>query len=298
MKIIKSIIFLFFISSFAHAQSDSIKSDTTYWDNGAVLNLNFSQVDLTNWSGGGQSSISIGGLTNFKANYAKGKNVWDNRLDMAYGLLRQGDSEAPFIKTDDNIILTSRYSRQLKKQIFLSAIVDFRTQFDEGLNDEGVVISRFMSPGFLLGNIGLTYKYKKVFTATFSPLSSKSTFVMDDSLSTAGAYGVEPGENFRFQGGINFASSFQKDIWENVNLSTNLNLFADYEKLGNVDVNWETALNFKINKFLSASYSTQLIYDDDIKSKEIIVNEATGESRNVAGVQFKSVMNIGLNIKI
>ncbi|WKV10815.1 DUF3078 domain-containing protein [Marivirga harenae] len=298
MKIIKTSFILFFLSSLAYSQTDSIKSDTTYWEKGAVLNLNFSQVDLTNWNGGGKSSISIGGLTNFNANYTKGKNVWDNRLDMAYGLLRQGESEAPFVKTDDNIILTSRYSRQLKKRMFLSAIVDFRTQFDEGLNDESVVISRFMAPGFLLANIGVTYKYKKLFTGTLSPLSSKSTFVMDDSLSTAGAYGVEAGENFRFQGGINFSSSFQKDIWENVNLSTNLNLFADYEKLGNVDVNWETALNFKINKFLSASYSTQFIYDDDIKSKEIIVNEATGESRNVAGVQFKSVMNIGLNIKI
>lgn len=298
MKILTSISFFLFLTSSVFAQNDSIKADTTYWSKGAVLNLNFSQVDLTNWNGGGQSSISIGGLTNFNANYSKGKNVWDNRLDLAYGLLRQGDGDSPFVKTDDNIILTSRYSRQLKKRIFLSAIVDFRTQFDEGLNEEDVVISRFMSPGFLLGNIGLTYKYKKIFTATFSPLSSKSTFVMDDSLSTAGAYGVNPGENFRFQGGINFSSSFQKDIWENVNLSTNLNLFADYEKLGNVDVNWETALNFKINKFLSASYSTQLIYDDDIKSKEIIVDEATGETRNVAGIQFKSVMNIGLNIKI
>ena len=298
MKITITIVFTFIISLPIFAQNDSIKSDTTYWSKGAVLNLNFSQVDLTNWNGGGQSSVSVGGLTNFNANYAKGKNVWDNRLDMAYGLLRQGDSESPFVKTDDNIILTSRYSRQLKKRIFLSAIVDFRTQFDEGLNEENVVISRFMSPGFLLGNLGLTYKYKTIFTATFSPLSSKSTFLMDDSLSTAGAYGVDPGKNFRFQCGINFASSFQKDIWENVNLSTNLNLFADYEKLGNVDINWETALNFKINKFLSASYSTQLIYDDDIKSKEVIVNETTGETKSVAGVQFKSVMNIGLNIKI
>lgn len=297
MKVTIIILLTLFLSSPIFAQNDSVQSDTTYWSKNAVLNLNFSQVDLTNWNGGGQSSVSIGGLSNFNTNYAKGKNVWDNRLDMAYGLLRQGDDGSPFVKTDDNIILTSRYSRQLKKRIFLSAIVDFRTQFDEGLDEEDVIISRFMSPGFLLGNIGLTYKFKKVFTATFSPLSSKSTFVMDDSLSTAGAYGVDPNENFRFQGGINFSSSFQKDIWENVNLSTNLNLFADYEKLGNVDVNWETALNFKINKFLSASYSTQLIYDDDIKSKEI-TNETTGETRNVAGVQFKSVMNIGLNIKI
>lgn len=298
MKITKAIFFLLFLSSAAFAQNDSIKTDTTYWDKGSVLNLNFSQVDLTNWNGGGQSSISIGGLTNFNLKYAKGKDAWDNRLDMAYGLLRQGDGDSPFIKTDDNIILASRYSRQLKKRIFISAILDFRTQFDEGLDEENQVISRFMAPGFLLANIGLTYRYKEIFSATLSPISSKTTIVNDDSLSIAGAYGVESGDTYRFQGGINFSSSFQKEIWENVNLSTNLNLFADYEKLGNVDINWETALNFKINKWLSASYSTQLIYDDDIKSKEIIINEATGESRDVAGVQFKSVMNIGLNIKI
>lgn len=298
MKIISSILFLL-LSSSVFAQSDSIKSDTTYWSKGAVLNLNFSQVNLTNWNGGGKSSISIAGLTNFNINYQKDKDAWDNRLDMAYGLLRQGDSEQPFIKTDDNIILTSRYSRQVKKRIFVSGILDFRTQFDEGLDEEGQqVISRFMAPAYLLANIGITYRYKKIFTATLSPVSSKTTIVLDDSLSAAGAYGVDPGKRYRFQSGINFSSSFQKDIWENVNLSTNLNLFSDYEKIGNIDINWETALNFKINKFLSASYSTQLIYDDDIKSKEIIVNEATGESRNVAGIQFKSVMNIGLNIKL
>ncbi|WP_375581007.1 DUF3078 domain-containing protein [Marivirga tractuosa] len=298
MKIIIPFITLLLLSTAVIAQNDSIKSDTTYWDKGAVLNLNFSQVDLTNWNGGGQSSISIGGLTNFNLKYAKGKDAWDNRLDMAYGLLRQGDGDSPFIKTDDNIILASRYSRQLKKRIFISGILDFRTQFDEGLNEENEVISRFMAPGFLLANIGITYRYKEIFTATLSPISSKTTIVTDDSLSLAGAYGVNPGDTYRFQAGLNFSSSFQKDIWENVNLSSNLNLFSDYEKIGNVDVNWETALNFKINKFLSASYSTQLIYDDDIKSKEIIVNEATGETRNVAGIQFKSVMNIGLNIKI
>jgi len=297
MKIIHTTILLFFSFSVL-AQNDSIKSDTTYWEKGAVLNVNFSQVDLTNWNGGGQNSISIGGLTNFNANYVKGKNAWDSRLDMAYGLLRQGDGDTPFIKTDDNIILSSRYSRQIKKRIFISTILDLRTQFDEGLNEENEVISKFMAPGFLLANVGITYRYKKIFTVTFSPLSSKTTIVMDDSLSNAGAYGVAAGDTYRFQGGLNLSSSFQKDIWENVNFSTNLNLFADYDKLGNIDTNWETALNFKINKFLSASYSTQLIYDDDIKSKEIIVNEATGEVRKVPGIQFKSVMNIGLNIKI
>jgi len=140
MKILTSLLFLLFLTTSVFAQNDSIKSDTTYWSKGAVLNLNFSQVDLTNWNGGGKSSISIAGLTNFKLNYQKDKDAWDNRLDMAYGVLRQGDSKQPFIKTDDNIILSSKYSRQLKKRIFVSGMLDFRTQFDEGLDDEGEVV--------------------------------------------------------------------------------------------------------------------------------------------------------------
>jgi hypothetical protein len=279
----------------------SVPSDTSYWDKGAMININFSQVGLTNWAGGGNSSISIGALTNFRANYQRDKDAWDNRLDLAYGVLRQGDAVEHFIKTDDNIILSSKYGRKIKENIFISAIVDFRTQFYQGLTEvdgQQVVISKFMAPGFLLANIGATYRYKKIFSATLSPLSSKTTFVNDDSLSSVGSYGVIAGERYRFQGGVNFTSSFAKNLMENVNLTTNLNLFAAYEKLSEIDVNWETALIFKVNKFITSSISTQLIYDEDISSKEIIINEVTGDSRLAPGVQFKSVINVGLTFEI
>ncbi|MBK6263472.1 DUF3078 domain-containing protein [Marivirga sp. S37H4] len=308
MKIFISIISIFFVAFNTSAQNDStivvntipvdsISTDTTYWNKGAQLNINFSQVSLTNWSGGGKSSISIGALTNFKANYQKNKDVWDNRLDLAYGVLRQGEEDQPFVKTDDNIIFTTKYSRKIKNNMFVSGLVDFRTQFYKGVDtieDEEVVISRFMAPGFLLANIGVTYRYKKMFSATFSPLSSKTTFVQDDSLSAAGSYGVEPGETYRFQGGLNFTSSLETKVMENIDFTTNLNLFSAYGELTEIDVNWETAFTFKINKFFTSSFSTQLIYDEDIKSKEIVVNEVTGESRLAPGVQFKSVINIGL----
>ena len=298
--------FLLFLATFmlsinAFAQQDTVASDTTYWEKGMMLNLNFSQVSLTNWAGGGQSSVSVTGLSNFTANYQKDKNVWDNRLDLAYGLVRQGGPDADFVKTDDNIILSSRYSRQLKKRIFASALIDFRTQFNEGIeNIDGrdSVISRFMAPAFLLANIGITYKYKKIFTATISPLSSKTTFVLDDSLSAKAAYGVEAGEKYRFQGGVNVSSSLNKTIIENVTFTSNLNLFAAYEDLAEVDVNWENTLVFKVNKYINASFATQLIYDEDIKSKEVVVNEVTGDTRLAPGVQFKSAIAIGLVIKI
>ncbi|MDG5726850.1 hypothetical protein, partial [Acinetobacter baumannii] len=58
---------------------------------------------------------------------------------------------------------------------------------------------------------------------------------------------------------------YRQTVAKNVTLSTRLELFSNYlHNPENVDVNWETLLDFKVNKFLSASLATTLIYDDDI----------------------------------
>ena len=60
-------------------QAQQSAGDTTLvtteegWETGASIGLNFSQVKLTNWAGGGQSSVSIGSLGALEANYTKGK---------------------------------------------------------------------------------------------------------------------------------------------------------------------------------------------------------------------------------
>ena len=55
-----------------------------------------------------------------------------------------------------------------------------------------------------------------------------------------------------------------------------------------VDVNWDMAIWFKINEFLSANISTQLIYNQDIA----FINP-DGTSYGSA-VQFKEVLGIGV----
>ena len=55
-----------------------------------------------------------------------------------------------------------------------------------------------------------------------------------------------------------------QDILENVNFQTKLELFSNYaEDPQNVDVNWEILFGMKVNKYITASLSTQLIYDDN-----------------------------------
>jgi hypothetical protein len=84
---------------------------TLGWKTGGIISLNLAQTSLTNWAPGGQNSLALNGLFSGFANYKKGKSVWDNSLDLGYGLLKQGKTE-DFRKTDDKIDFTSKYGHE------------------------------------------------------------------------------------------------------------------------------------------------------------------------------------------
>lgn len=51
---------------------------------------NLAQTSLTNWAAGGQNSVAINCIFSVFANMKQGKSVWDNSLDLGYGVLKQG----------------------------------------------------------------------------------------------------------------------------------------------------------------------------------------------------------------
>lgn len=90
---------------------------------------------------------------------------------------------------------------------------------------------------------------------------------------------------------------FAKDIFTNVNFKTKLELFSNYlNNPQNIDVNWECLLSMKVNKYISATVSTQLVYDDDIKIAVDSNNDGLAD-KNGPRVQFKEVLGIGLSYK-
>src|SRR4030043_427071 len=61
-----------------------------------------------------------------------------------------------------------------------------------GLANYSIAISKFMAPGYINLSIGMDYKPSENFNVYFGPLSGKVTFVLDDTLSHYGAFGLEP----------------------------------------------------------------------------------------------------------
>jgi hypothetical protein len=269
--------------------------DTSYWSQSGKVGLTFSQVGLSNWASGGDPSVSFNGILNYSFKYEKSPHLWQTLLDAGYGTQRIGNSGKSFKKTDDNLVFITRYGYRIGKKWYASAIGSFRTQFFDGFKyeeDSAIFLSGFMSPAYSKVGLGVTYNHKfsdsESFSFTFSPLNGKTTFVLDDSLSSRGEYGVEPGKKVRFRGGLDLMITLKKELIKNITLNTTLSLFTPYEDMGVTDVNWDLALWFKINEFFSANISTQMIYDQDVN----FVNDA-GQSYNSA-VQFKEVLGIGL----
>ncbi|MEO9966417.1 MAG: DUF3078 domain-containing protein [Reichenbachiella sp.] len=276
------------------------QTDTTYWNKGGAFGINFTQATLTNWSAGGSSSISA--ATNFKYFFDyKRKNVlWKNTLDMGIGVIKEEESKQR--KADDRLVFTSSYGRKIKEndKWYYNATIDFRTQFAKGFSAEDVnqenYISKFMAPGYLMASMGVDWRPNEYFSITISPLTGKFTFVNDDRLAAAGAFGVDPGNKLRSEIGGKFIATFDKEIFKNGSLTSNLILFTNYTKNPNkVDVNWENTLTMKINDVLSANIYNQIIYDFDIKFEKFDTDGTLVSSEDKW--QFKNIFGLGLALK-
>lgn len=273
--------------------------DTTYgWKKGGLVNLGVAQASLTNWAAGGESSVAFNGLVNLFAHRTAPKFVWENYLELGYGVLRQGQ-EKKWRKIDDRIDLTSKYGQKFKKGWYYAGLLNFKTQFTDGFKypNDSVAISKFMAPGYLLAAIGIEYRPSGNFTLYIAPFTSKNTFVLDQDLANAGAFGVDSSKFCRSEFGGYLRMSWKRELMKNVNFQTKLELFSNYlHNPQNVDVSWETLISLKVNKFISATIGTHLIYDDDIDitidSNRDGIAEAVGPR-----VQFKQVLNIGFSYK-
>ncbi len=283
-------LFLFPLSFYLSAQDIQ---DTTYWKRVGQTSLNFSQVSLSNWVGGGKSSVSGIWLFDYNAVYEKDRLQWDNSLKAGYGLMKEGESQV--IKNEDKLELNSKLGVKMNTENLLySTYLNFLTQFAPGYKypDTSNKISDFLAPAYLTFATGLDYQPSESLSIFFTPLSAKFTIVADDMLSDAGAFGVEPGEKFRAELGATTKVEYKAAIMQNVDLSTSLSLFSNYfNNPQNIDVNWDAALNMKINDYLSASFTANLIYDHDIL---IPIDDQGNQGRRI---QLKQILGVGISYR-
>ncbi len=126
--------------------------------------------------------------------------------------------------------------------------------------------SRFLAPAFILASLGF----------------------------------LVPGTGDKFREELEGYSNvrYRATLMENITLLTQLDLFFNYlDNPENVDVNWQNAVNLKVNKLISMSIFTHLIYDDELdtefdNNKDGVIDEKGPR------LQFKETLGIGISFKI
>jgi hypothetical protein len=265
------------------------------WKKGGLFNLNFNQAALSNWSAGGdKSSLALTSYFNAYAYYKKGKNSWDNTLDLAFGIV--STTSLGKRKSDDRIDLLSKYGYEIAKSWYISALFNVRTQFAKGYayrdNKDKILTSDFLAPAYILLAPGINYMPNDHFSVFASPITARWVIVHNDSLASVGAFGVDSGKNVKLEIGAYASISYNTKIGANSQFTTRLDLFSNYRhNPQNVDIYFTNLLAVKITKVLAMTFSLNIIYDDDIKT---VKDDGTAGG---PAAQIQEVMGIGLALK-
>lgn len=318
MRFTFTLIILFFFNlsfgqfyNFSFTQIDSITKNRApkKWLQSNTASLDVSEVAFVNWNAGGTNSISA--LLNVFSTIRHNHNnlVWVASLRSKYGVNKQENQELR--KTEDELELSSTlgYRKNSITNWYYSARLNFKTQFSKGFDypNREKEISKFMAPGYLFFGGGAEYgKNLEQLSIYLSPLTFKSTFVLDRELSNAGSFGVAPaildengniieqGQRVRTEMGILITNFYQARIIENISITNRLSLYTDYlNSFGNIDIDWEVNFDFKVNSFVRATLGSHLRYDNDVKLLE--ETEIEGEFiEKGARVQLKQILGVGV----
>ena len=301
-------LFLIILQTILSINALAIEADTTKnttdtipeWKISGIGSFNFSQGVLSNWVEGGESSISLLSILNINATYKKNKSVWTNSADYKIGLLKSGETGI-MKKTEDKIELNSKYGFRAIGKWYYSIAANFRTQLFRGYNypNDSVVVSAFMSPAYWIVTVGMDLKVKDKFSLFMSPLTSKTTIVSKTNLVDETKYGLEKGQRIKNEKGAYVKVLYKFKLDKNIDVNTKLELFSNYtHNPQNIDINSETTVNMKINKYLSVTLLLHFIYDDDINIPVYkIINGKKEQVGTTKGLQFKEIMGIGLSYK-
>jgi hypothetical protein len=277
------------------------------WTNKNIVGFDLSEIAFINWNAGGTSSISGLLKGNFTRVYATERSKWVNELIVRYGINKQDG--VPVRKSDDEFRINSTfgYRKNDSSNWYHSAKFNFNTQFTNGYRYPNTdnPISKPFAPAYTFLGVGADYHDKpKKFNVYISPITLKSTLVLDQTLADNGAFGVTKatfdaegnmitrGERSRNEFGFLFTNYYKKEVWKNITMENRLSLYSDYvNNFGNIDVDWRLQFDLVVNRYVSANIGAHAIYDDDVKNTEEINGEQVMKGPLL---QLKQTLGVGM----
>lgn len=250
----------------------------SYWHKTVVFGLNFNQSAFSNnWSAGGISSVALGTNFDFKTEYNKSPLDYTSEINLIYGIAANKGQGSR--KTNDRIFLDNKLASRLSEHWYFFGSLSFESQFARGFNYTGpdgnpanppLLISNFMSPGYLTESIGFEYKPSKYFDLRLGTGTAKQTFVLDTNIyhHQPDNYGVLPGRTFRNDLAFQVVAVMDKEVMKNIRLNARYALFIPYQQaLAYTTHRLDATFTAKVNRLINVSLNTTFLYDKNTAPK-------------------------------
>jgi len=292
------------------AQTERILSRDSTWRSSGIFSLNIGQTSFTNWANGGENQININTILHYRLRYSKGKASWENNIEAKYGTLLFADMKTK--KTDDKLDYASKFGHKASAKWNYSYYLSFNSQFSLGYKypNDSTVVSDFMAPGYFMAGAGMDYHPIKALSILINPFTYKLTIVNNELLANAGGFGVKkavldtsgnvivPAQRFRSEPGAFVKFHYQAVFDNGFSVSSKLELFASFDdNPENVDIAWSSFVTYRISEYFAATFSLDLLYDDDAIIKQDINGDGIKE---VVGprLQAKQTFGVGISLKL
>ncbi|MFH1567745.1 MAG: DUF3078 domain-containing protein [Gemmatimonadota bacterium] len=246
------------------------------WRHRLVGGLTATQVQLKDWSQGGEDALAWGLTVDGESTYEGGKHRIANAYKLAFGQTKLGSGGIR--KTDDRIDLQSTYTYKVGLPVNPYVAASLKTQFARGYVYEPVrvPISGFFDPGYLTQSAGVGYE-PRTDVRTRLGLGLREVFTRDypryaDDPETATI------EKTSVDGGLESVTSGEWQLRDNLRLTSKLEIFAPFTDLGGTVLHNDNRLSVKVSEYVNVNLNLEVVQDDKA-------------SKNV---QVKQVLALGL----
>lgn len=267
-----------------------------FWKKAGKFTTQFTQSYFSeNWYKGGSNNVTLLSTLLLEANYNDQKKIqWDNKADFRLGFVSTPSDEFhKFITNNDKIYLASKLGIKATKAWFYTIQGDVNSQFLPGYRtNKKETFSKFLSPLDVFVSIGMDFKptlKKGSFSAALLPLSYKMRYINgdDENNTIHSTYSMmKDGEPIttKHDFGSKVELNAKFEIVKNLTWRSRAYYYTTYKY---AEAEWENALSFQFNKYLSTEVNALWRFDDNR-------SPSTKEGHNLGYFQFKEYFTFGL----
>ena len=261
-----------------------------YWQRRANAMLQFSQNYVSpNWHQGGHSNLAFLSILLTEFNYDNRKNIqWDNKFEWRAGFHSvDGDTIRKISTNDDLIRYLTKFGVKAGGNWYYSVSGEVSTHLFNNYRkiNSNVLKTKLFTPVRANLGIGMDYKYKKIFSLMFAPVSFKYIYVNDTVNVNPNSFGIKKGENQLKQIGSSLLTTLNYSPMMNWKINSRFRVYTNYKK---VEADLEIVNNFTINRFLTARLLLNPRYDNTAILKK---------DEEKPTIQFKEFLSVGFSFR-